>query len=1661
MNRFIFFKLFFLFAISTGFAQVAPDLQSLNNFTVLAGTQITSVGNTVVSNKLGISPGSTLTGFPPGIIAGGINDTHLNDLVAQTAQVHLTAAYNQAAAQTPTSTFPGGTVQLGGQALQPGVYRINGNALLNGNLNLNLNPNNTNSVFVFQITGDLNINANAKIILGTGIRSGRIFWQIGNSVTIGAGADVKGTIMASQNITMGNNAILKDGRLLARNGFVNLDNNPLTTPTSSDLSVKKTIITPAPYFMGMQVVYKIVVKNLGPAAETNIVVNDQLPGALINPVSNPANAYNPTTGNWLISSLANGASDSITITATVNGTNFIFNSASVAGNGIDDNQSNNTSTVSICVVPPQPGVISGPSVFCVGTFGNTYSISPVPGVTNYTWSVPANWSIVSGQGTTSVNLIYTGTDTASAIIAVTANYTCGGSTPSIKKVVALPPPALLPNISGNIFPCQNSIGVSYSIPPQYAIDPTTGYSWTVPAGWSITSGQGTNHIIVSVGNSPGVISVVTSNSCGTSQPKNLNVTPVASPPASPGPISPPFAGSPCVGQVSLTYSVPGSPNTTNYIWTVPPSWTIVSGQGTTSIIVTVGSTNGTVSVIGSNGCGNGPSSTLVVNPATAPPVTAGPINGEYIPCVGQTSVTYSVPTQIGTYNWTVPNGWTIVSGQGTNTITVNIGSTAGTVNVTVSNGCGTSSASTAVVTPSTTVPPSPASIIGGASGSPCAGQTNLTYTVVPVSGASSFVWTVPAGWVITAGQGTPSITVTAGSTAGPISVVAANGCGSSTATTLALTPTTTPPNQPGAIAGNTIPCAGSTTNVYNIPVVSGATNYTWAVPAGWTITAGQGTTTITVTAGTTNGVISVTASNGCGASLASTLPVISATTVPAAPGAITGTVNLCVNQTGLTYSITSVPNASGYTWSVPSGWTITSGQGTISITVNAGTNGGTVSVAATNGCGAGTASTVALVPVTTPPVSPGAITGNSVPCTGQSNVTYAVANMTGVSSYAWTVPSGWVITSGQGTNTITVTTSGTSGNISVSGVNSCGTGTSTSLQVNPTSSIAPAPGAISGNTVPCIGQTNVTYSIATVVGASSYNWTLPTGWIITSGQGTTAIQVTVGSTSGNVSVTAANGCGTGVASVLILTPALNPPSAPGAINGNSVPCTTGGDVTYSIAPVSNASSYTWTTPTGWNIVSGQGTTSITVAPGSIAGNISVVANNGCGASSATTLNVMISPVAPTVPGPITAAFNGSPCVGQTGVKFSIVPVAGASSYLWNIPTGSGWTITSGQGTEEIEVTVGSSPGSVTVTAVNGCGSSQVSTLVVTPTSSNPATSGVISGPIVPCTGNVATTYTTSSANATSFIWSVPAGWAITSGQGTTQITVTPDNSPGIITVVASNSCGAGIPSTLSVTPTSTVPPVTGSIAGNVNICSNELNLAYSVVAVTGATSYNWTVPAGWSIISGQGTTDIVVNAGITGGDINVTAVNDCGASSASTLNVNIRPSLVISGTINDESSPCNGLKYSVSPVAGATTYEWTVPQGWQIISGVGTTTIQVIANSDTGTVSVSAQNASCKSEPVKASAKASLANVDLDVPNAFSPNSDGINELWEVKNLGNYPDNDLTIINRWGNEVYKQKSYKNNWNGGELSAGTYYYILRVKLCNNEEKTLKGFVMVVR
>jgi uncharacterized repeat protein (TIGR01451 family)/gliding motility-associated-like protein len=88
---------------------------------------------------------------------------------------------------------------------------------------------------------------------------------------------------------------------------------------------------------------------------------------------------------------------------------------------------------------------------------------------------------------------------------------------------------------------------------------------------------------------------------------------------------------------------------------------------------------------------------------------------------------------------------------------------------------------------------------------------------------------------------------------------------------------------------------------------------------------------------------------------------------------------------------------------------------------------------------------------------------------------------------------------------------------------------------------------------------------------------------------------------------------------------------------------------------------------------------------------------------------------------------------------------------------------------------------------------------------------------------------------------------------------------------------------------------------------------------------------------------------------------------------------------------------------------------------------------------------------------------EIAIPNLFTPNGDGTNDVFEIRGLNQYGDNELSIVNRWGNEVFRQKNYQNTWSGEGLNEGTYYYLLRVKPKggNTEWQVFKGYITLIR
>ncbi len=216
----------FLVAQSRAYA-TTPSLVQLGtagNYSVFGGAGVTNTGTTTLNADLGSNIPITISEFASPSVIGG--QTHAGDAQATQAQSDLVAAYDSAAALTPTATFAG---DQAGKTFLPGVYYA-GAAIANS-VTMTLNgQGDPNAVFVFQINGALNPAASSAMDLINGAQASNVFWEVDGAVTIGATASFSGNIMANGAITVGAGSSI-DGRALAIGiGAVTLANNVITTP---------------------------------------------------------------------------------------------------------------------------------------------------------------------------------------------------------------------------------------------------------------------------------------------------------------------------------------------------------------------------------------------------------------------------------------------------------------------------------------------------------------------------------------------------------------------------------------------------------------------------------------------------------------------------------------------------------------------------------------------------------------------------------------------------------------------------------------------------------------------------------------------------------------------------------------------------------------------------------------------------------------------------------------------------------------------------------------------------------------------------------------------------------------------------------------------------------------------------------------------------------------------------------------------------------------------------------------------------------------------------------------------------------------------------------------------------------------------------------------
>jgi hypothetical protein len=407
-----------LIAAASPLAAQIP-LGTAQSFGVLAGSTVTNTGASTVTGNIGVSPGTAVTGFPPGVVIGGA--IHNNDAVAVQAQSDLTTAFNDIAATPCTVDLTG--QNLGGLTLTPGVYCFTSTAQLTGALTLDA-LGNPNALFLFKIGTALTTASGSSVsVINGGNSCNHVGWQVGSSATLGTGTLFAGDILALQSITLTTGANTS-GKLLARNGAVTLDTNNVNT-CGALAACPIITVNPATLPNGtLGTPYNAVVSASGGTAPfTFVVSNGALPTGLV---------LDPNTG---------AISGTPTVAAA-----FDFTITAIDANGCLGNR-----PYTIAIAAAGCAVITlSPTTLPAGTTGSPYSQAVLAsgGAPPYTYAVTSG-ALPTGLVLNSVTGAITGLPVQNGLFTFTIRATDSASCPGSRTYtinIATGAPAGIPTL---------------------------------------------------------------------------------------------------------------------------------------------------------------------------------------------------------------------------------------------------------------------------------------------------------------------------------------------------------------------------------------------------------------------------------------------------------------------------------------------------------------------------------------------------------------------------------------------------------------------------------------------------------------------------------------------------------------------------------------------------------------------------------------------------------------------------------------------------------------------------------------------------------------------------------------------------------------------------------------------------------------------------------------------------------------------------------------------------------------------------------------------------------------------------------------------------------------------------------------------------------------
>jgi hypothetical protein len=461
--------------VQAAFAQVAPSLGTAQSFGVLAGSTVTNTGSTIITGDLGVSPGTAITGFPPGTEVGGT--VSAGDAVALQAEADTTTAYNNLAAQACNTTYSTPT-DIGGLTLTPGVYCFASSAGLTGTVTLD-GQGNPNAVFIFEIGSTLITASNSAVVLINGAEPCSVFWQVGSSATLGTGTAFLGNILASASITLDANATLS-GRALAESGAVTLSSNTVSVTSCSVTTLvpptlNKTFSPGSILTSGVSTLTITLSNPNSTAASLTSALTDALPSGVV--ISGSASS---TCGG--------------TVTATAGGSSVSLSGGSIPANG--------SCTVTVGVTAAAAG--SDINTLAAGALQTTNGANVTPAVATLTVTAPVpgpptvNKSFspgtISAGGASLLTITLSNPDTTVAsltapltdnlpsglLVSGNGNTTCGGTVTAVAGSSSV-------SLSGGTIPANGSCTLTADVTAAI----TGSYFNSLPIG-ALQTGNGSN-----------------------------------------------------------------------------------------------------------------------------------------------------------------------------------------------------------------------------------------------------------------------------------------------------------------------------------------------------------------------------------------------------------------------------------------------------------------------------------------------------------------------------------------------------------------------------------------------------------------------------------------------------------------------------------------------------------------------------------------------------------------------------------------------------------------------------------------------------------------------------------------------------------------------------------------------------------------------------------------------------------------------------------------------------------------------------------------------------------------------------------------------------------------------------------------------------------------